>query len=475
MEDNVTEFDVAVIGAGPGGYVAAIRAAQLGFKVACVEKWSNDGQQALGGTCLNVGCIPSKALLHSSELYHQILHQAAAQGIETTASLNLEQMLARKQSVVTRMTSGIGMLFKKNQITSIFGRAAFIDAHHLQIFNAESNAPSEVIRAKNIILATGSEPIHLPFLPVDQRRVLDSTGALALTEVPKRLGIIGAGIIALEMGSVWSRLGAEVQCFEMQESFLPFADKDIARQMQNELKKQGIPVQLGAGVKDAVISEHAVSLEVEVKGQLQQHEFDAVLVAIGRKPYTAGLELQAAGLQTDQRGFIPVNDICQTAVQNIYAIGDLVRGPMLAHKAEEEGVLVAERLAGQLTEMHHELIPGVMYTWPELAWVGASADSLKANGVPIKSGSFPFGANGRAWAADAAVGKVNVHAHAETDEILGACIMGPNASELIAEVVLAMEMGASAEDLARTVHAHPTLSEAVKEAFLAVDKRAIHS
>jgi len=474
MSENAS-YQVLVIGAGPGGYVAAIRAAQLGFSVACIEKWNHQGKQALGGTCLNVGCIPSKALLHSSELYHQIQHQAAAQGIEATARLNVPTMMQRKQAVVDRMTSGIGLLFKKNKVTSIYGRAAFVDAHTVQVFDAESDAPTQQISFQQCIIATGSEPVHLPFLPVDQQKVLDSTGALALQQVPQKLGIIGAGIIALEMGSVWSRLGAEVHCFEQLETFLPFVDNDIARLMQRELKQQGVPVDLGASVKTAEVHDQGVRLQVELKGEVQSFDFDAVLVAIGRKPFTKGLALEKAGLSTNERGQITVNDYCQSAVPHIYAIGDLVRGPMLAHKAEEEGVLVAERLAGQLTEMHLSRIPGVMYTWPELAWVGENAASLKQQGIPFNTGSFPFGANGRAWAVDAASGKVTIHAHAETDEILGACIMGPNASELLAEVVLAMEMGASAEDLARTVHSHPTLSESVKEAALAVDKRAIHS
>jgi dihydrolipoamide dehydrogenase len=472
----VTSFDVVVIGAGPGGYVAAIRCAQLGLKTACVDEWrSPDGKPALGGTCLNVGCIPSKALLESSEQYHRATHELADHGVVAEGvALDLATMQARKEKVVGQMTGGIELLFKKNRITWFKGRGRFAARDRIEVLEPGSDSVTDTLEAKNVIIATGSVPVELPFAEIDGERVVDSAGALAFEEVPKRLGIIGAGIIAMELGSVWRRLGAEVVCLELLDTFLPMVDTDVAKAARKEFDKLGIDIRLGARVTDVKATRKQVKVGYSDAEGDQNMVFDKVLVAVGRRPYTDGLNLEAAGLSTDEAGRIEVDAHCRTDVEGVYAIGDVVRGPMLAHKAEDEGIMAAERIAGQRSQLDLELVPGVMYTWPEVAWVGKSSQELDSEGVEHRAGTFPFIANGRAWAMHSPSGLVKILADAHTDAILGVHIIGPSASELIAEAVVTMEYGGSAEDLARTVHSHPTLSEAVREAALAVDKRAIH-
>ncbi|MEQ8598283.1 MAG: dihydrolipoyl dehydrogenase [Devosia sp.] len=468
------KFDVLVIGGGPGGYVAAIRAAQLGFKTACVERWLDPaGKPALGGTCLNVGCIPSKALLDSSHHFEFITHHAAEHGITATADIDIAGMQTRKQKVVAQLTQGIAGLFKKNKVTWVQGSAAFTAADAVVVTDADGKETAS-LAATHVIIATGSVPAAIPPAPVDQELVVDSTGALAFTEVPKRLGVIGAGVIGLELGSVWRRLGAEVTVLEALPEFLAAADRAVAKEALKILTRQGLDIRLGARVTEVKSSRKQVTVSFEFDGKAETAKFDKLIVAVGRKPNTSGLALDAAGIRTDERGFIEVDGSCHTGVGNVWAIGDCVRGSMLAHKASEEGIAVAERIAGQKPHVDFAHIPWVIYTWPEIAWAGATEQELAAAGRKVRSGSFPFLASGRARAMGDTDGFVKVIADAETDAVLGVHVIGPNASELVAEAVLAMEFGASAEDIARTCHAHPTLSESMHEAALASDKRAIH-
>jgi dihydrolipoamide dehydrogenase len=470
-------FDVVVIGGGPGGYVAAIRAAQLGFSVACIDEWKNDkGGPALGGTCTNVGCIPSKAMLQSSEHYEHAGHAFAEHGIEVKGlSLNLGQMLARKNTVVKQNNDGIVYLFKKNKVTFFHGRGAFAkaDANGYEI--KVTGAAEETITAKHVVVATGSNARALPGAAFDETLVLSNDGALSIPEVPKKLGIIGAGVIGLEMGSVWRRLGAEVTILEVLPSFLGAVDEQIAKEAQKLLAKQGLTVNLGVKIGDIKVGKKDVSIDyTDAAGAAQTGVFDKLIVSIGRTPNTTGLNAEGVGLKLDERGFVAVDGDCKSNLPNVWAIGDVVRGPMLAHKAEEEGVAVAERIAGQHGHVNFNTVPSVIYTSPEIASVGKTEQQLKADGVAYKAGTFPFLANGRARALGDTSGMVKVLADAKTDEVLGVHIVGPMASELIAEAVMAMEFRASSEDIARICHAHPSLSEATKEAAMAVEKRAIN-
>ncbi len=470
------QFDVVVIGGGPGGYVAAIRAAQLGFSVACIDEWKNDkGGPAPGGTCTNVGCIPSKAMLQSSEHFEHATHGFAEHGIDVKGvKLNLAQMLGRKDGVVKQNNDGILYLFKKNKVTFFHGRGSFAKAADGAYDIQVSGASSETLTAKHVIVATGSNPRALPNLPFDEKLILSNTGALAIDTVPKKLGVIGAGVIGLEMGSVWRRLGAEVTVLEALPVFLGAADETIAKEAHKLFAKQGLDIQMGVKIGEISTGKDVSVAYTDAKGESHKASFDKLIVSIGRVPNTIGLQAEAVGLQLDERGFIVVDNDCRTNLPNVWAVGDVVRGPMLAHKAEEEGVAVAERIAGQHGHVNFATIPWVIYTSPEIAWVGRTEQQLKSDGVAYKAGSFPFLANGRARALGDTSGMVKVLADATTDEILGVHIVGPMASELISEAVVAMEFRASAEDIARICHAHPTLSEATKEAALAVDKRALN-
>ena len=469
-------FDVVVIGGGPGGYIAAIRAAQLGMSVACIDEWKNDkGGPAPGGTCTNVGCIPSKALLQSSEHYEHASHGMAEHGVDIKGvKLNLAQMMGRKDGVVKQNNDGILYLFKKNKVSFFHGRGSFAsaDAQGYQI--AVSGASAETLTAKHVVIATGSIPRELPGAPFDEKQILSNTGALAIDAVPKRLGVIGAGVIGLEMGSVWRRLGSEVTILEAMPVFLGAVDETVAKEAHKLFLKQGLAIEMGVKI-GTINNGKEVSVEyVDTQGKEHKALFDKLIISIGRIPNIIGLSPEAVGLKLDERGFIAVDDQCRSSLPNVWAVGDVVRGPMLAHKAEEEGVAVAERIAGQHGHVNFGTIPWVIYTSPEIAWVGRTEQQLKADGVAYKSGSFPFLANGRARALGDTTGLVKFLADAKTDEILGVHIVGPMASELIAEAVVAMEFRASAEDIARICHAHPTLSEATKEAALAVDKRALN-
>ncbi|MGB9109952.1 MAG: dihydrolipoyl dehydrogenase [Telluria sp.] len=471
------QFDVVVIGGGPGGYVAAIRAAQLGFKVACIDEAQNaKGGPALGGTCTNVGCIPSKALLQSSEHFEHAGHGFAEHGINVQGlELNLGQMLKRKDSVVKANNDGIVYLFKKNKVTFFHGRGTLAGKAGDGFTVNVTGPAADTITAKNVIVATGSNPRELPGTPFDEKIVLSNTGALAIDAVPATLGVIGAGVIGLEMGSVWRRLGAKVTVLEGLPAFLGAVDQQIAKEAQKAFTKQGLAINLGVKIGNIVKGDNNVTVEyADASGAAQTATFDRLIVSIGRVPNTIGLGFETVGLQLDERGFIAVDDECRTGVPGIWAVGDVVRGPMLAHKAEEEGVAVAERIAGQHGHVNFNTIPWVIYTSPEIAWVGRTEEQLKKDGVAYKAGTFPFMANGRARALGDTTGMVKVIADATTDEILGVHIVGPVASELISEAVVAMEFKASAEDIARICHAHPTLSEATKEAALAVDKRSLN-
>ncbi|MBS0308721.1 MAG: dihydrolipoyl dehydrogenase [Proteobacteria bacterium] len=471
------EFDVVVIGGGPGGYVAAIRAAQLGLKTACIDEWKNEkGDPAPGGTCTNVGCIPSKALLQSSEHYDHAGHAFAEHGIDVKGlSLNLGQMLARKDSVVKQNNDGILYLFKKNKVSFFHGRGSFVKAESSGYTIQVKGAAEETISGKHVIVATGSNPRALPGAPFDEKLVLSNTGALAIGAVPKKLGVIGAGVIGLEMGSVWRRLGAEVTVLEALPAFLGAVDEQIAKEAAKLFAKQGLGVHLGVKIGAIVVGKKEVTVDyTDDKGAAQKAVFDKLIVSIGRVPNTTGLNAEGVGLKLDERGCIAVDGDCKTNLPNVWAVGDVVRGPMLAHKAEEEGVAVAERIVGQHGHVNFNTIPWVIYTSPEIAWVGKTEQQLKADGVAYKAGTFPFLANGRARALGDTSGMVKFLADAKTDEILGVHIVGPMASELIAEAVVAMEFRASSEDIARICHAHPSLSEATKEAALAVDKRSLN-
>jgi dihydrolipoamide dehydrogenase len=463
-------FDVVVIGGGPGGYIAAIRAAQLGLNTACIDEWKGaDGKPALGGTCTNVGCIPSKALLQSSENYEAAGHHFAEHGVKVKGlELDLSQMMKRKDKVVKSNNDGIVYLFKKNKITFFHGRGSFGSSP------TEIKVGNEVLNAKHVIVATGSNPRALPGAEFDEKLILSNTGALSLADVPKRLGVIGAGIIGLEMGSVWRRLGAEVTILEALPALLPIADEAIAKEAAKVFAKQGLKIETGVKITK-VEKKKSVTVQYTASDSSSKTlECDRLIVSIGRVPNTAGLNAAGAGLKLDPRGFIEVDEDCRTSLPNVWAIGDVVRGPMLAHKAEEEGVVVAERIAGQKPHLDFNTIPSVIYTSPEIAWVGKTEQQLKAEGVPYRAGVFPFSANARARALGDTSGLVKVLAREKTDEVLGVHIMGPMAGELIAEAVLAMEFRGSAEDIGMIVHAHPSLSEALKDAALGVDKRSLN-
>lgn len=470
-------FDVIVIGGGPGGYVAAIRAAQLGFKVACIDEWRNgQGGPALGGTCTNVGCIPSKALLQSSEHYEHAGHHFAEHGIVVKGlGLDLARMLARKDHVVKQNNDGIAYLFKKNKITFFHGRGSFVEAKSGGYVVQVKGASEDTLEGRHVIVATGSNPRQLPGAPFDEERILSNDGALRIAKPPKALGVVGSGVIGLEMGSVWRRLGAEVTALEALPAFLGAVDEQVAKEALKAFTKQGLNIQLGVKITEVKVNKKGVSVAyVDAQGVAQTLECDQLIVSIGRVPNTTGLNAQAVGLALDERGAVVVDDECRTNLPNVWAIGDVVRGPMLAHKAEEEGVAVAERMAGQHGHVDFNLIPWVIYTSPEIAWVGQTEQQLKAQGRAYRAGSFPFMANGRARALGDTTGFVKFLADAATDEILGVHIIGPMASELIAEAVVAMAFRASSEDIARICHAHPSLSEVTKEAALAVDKRTLN-
>lgn len=469
-------YDVAVIGGGPAGYVAAIRCAQLGLETACIEQWINfKGAPALGGTCLNVGCIPSKALLESSEQYHHLRHGLASHGIQVSeARLDLNQMMARKEDIVLQLTNGIKALFKANGVEWLQGHGKLLADRQVEITARDGSV--EVIGADHVIIATGSKPVDIGAAPVDNAEglIVDSTGALDFRQIPATLGVIGAGVIGLELGSVWNRLGSKVIMLEAVEDFLALADQQIARDALRQFKKQGLDIRLGTRVTATQKTDHGVEVSFKDKDGEQKITVDKLLVSVGRWPNTDNVAAPESGLLFTEGGYIHVDDRCETNLPGVYAIGDVVRGPMLAHKGSEEGVMVAENIAGQHGHINYDAIPWVIYTNPEIAWVGRTEQALKAAGIPYKVGSFPFSANGRAKAMDTAAGMVKMLAHAETDALLGCHIIGPFASELIQEAVLAMEFHASSEDLARTIHGHPTLYEAVHEAALAVHGRAIH-
>ena len=471
------QFDVIVIGGGPGGYIAAIRAAQLGFNTACIDEWKNAaGGPAPGGTCTNVGCIPSKALLQSSEHFEQANHHFADHGIHVKGvSIDVAKMVARKDLVVKQNNDGILYLFKKNKVSFFHGRGSFVKAAEGGYEVKVSGKAEESLTGKHVIVATGSSARALPGVPFDEVNVLSNDGALRLGDVPKKLALIGSGVIGLEMGSVWRRLGAEVTILEGLPTFLGAVDEQIAKEAKKAFDKQGLKIELGVKVGDIKNGKKGVSVAyTNAKGEAQSLDVDKLIVSIGRVPNTTGLNPEAVGLQLDERGAIVVDGDCKTNLPNVWAVGDVVRGPMLAHKAEEEGVAVAERIAGQHGHVNFNTIPWVIYTSPEIAWVGRTEQQLKADGVAYKAGTFPFLANGRARALGDTTGMVKFLADAVTDEILGVHIVGPMASELISEAVVAMEFKASAEDIARICHAHPSLSEATKEAALAVDKRTLN-
>ena len=470
-------YDVAVIGAGPGGYVAAIRCAQLGLKTVCIDAWTNSaGKPALGGTCLNVGCIPSKALLESSEQYAHLQHGIGEHGITTgETSLDIGRMLARKDKIVDKSTAGVTFLFRKNKVDSKPGFGRFVRAGDPCVLEIVNGNEREEIAARFVIIATGSVPVPLPLFPVDGEHIVDNVGALSFQAPPKRLGIIGAGVIGLELGSVWRRLGSEVTLFDSREHFLAAADTQVAAEAWKLFtKQQGLAIRLGARPTSKKIGKAGLSLDYEDAQGTQHYECDKLLVAAGRAPNTAGLNADAVGLKRDARGFIEVDALCRTALPNVYAIGDCVRGPMLAHKASEEGLAVAERIAGQQPEVNYATIPSVIYTAPEIAWVGQTEQALKAAGTAFRKGVFWFMANGRAQALGEAHGFVKVLVDDQTDRILGVHMIGPRVSELLGEAVVAMEFAAAAEDLARICHAHPTLSEALHEAALAALGRPLH-
>ena len=466
-------YDVIVIGSGPAGYVAAIRASQLGLKTACIEKsFDADGNSQLGGTCLNVGCIPSKALLDSSHRYSDATNHFSNHGIEVSKpKLDIAKMMERKNKIVTQLTAGVTGLFKANKVTQILGHAKIIDSTHIEVTSKDG---SQTLETKNIVIATGSSPINISVAEVNNKNIVDSTGALEFDSVPKKLGIIGAGVIGLELGSVWSRLGSEVTVLEAMDEFLPMADKRIAKDVLKEFNKQGLNINLGCKVTSALSNKKDITVTYENNGTTAELKVDKLIVAVGRRPNTENLLDKNCGLSIDEKGFIPVNDFCETNVQNIWAVGDVVRGPMLAHKASEEGIMVVERIAGKHAEMEYDLVPSVIYTHPEVAWVGQTEEDLSAAGIEFKTGSFPFAASGRALASGESTGFIKVIADKKTDTILGVHAFGPSAADIVQQGVVAMEFGASAEDLGLTIFSHPTVSEALHEAALAVNGQAIH-
>lgn len=467
----MSQYNVVIIGSGPGGYIAAVRCAQLGFKTAIIEKYNT-----LGGTCLNVGCIPSKALLDSSEHYHNAVHTFKEHGIDLASppKVNIKQMIDRKDGVISKVTGGIDYLMKKNKVDVFTGMGAFVDSKTIKITDADGK--TQEIKSDNTIIATGSKPLILPFMNFDKKRVITSTEALSLKEVPKSLVVIGGGVIGLELGSVYARLGTKVQVVEYADSIIPMMDKTLGKDLQKVLKKEGFEFFFNHKVSEVKPSAKSVTVKAEnSKGETVEFKGDYCLVAIGRKPYTDGLGLDKVGVKLDDKGRVEVDSQLRTNVPNIFAIGDVIKGAMLAHKAEEEGVFVAEHLAGQKPHINYNLIPGVVYTWPEVAAVGYTEEQLKEMGTPYKSGAFPFSASGRAQASMDVDGRVKVLAHKDTDEILGVHIIGPRAADMIGEAVVAMEFRASAEDISRMSHAHPTYSEAIKEACLAAtDNRALN-
>ncbi|NKB31699.1 MAG: dihydrolipoyl dehydrogenase [Pseudomonadales bacterium] len=471
------EYDVVVIGSGPAGYVAAIRCAQLGFSTACIEKWLNkDNKTVYGGTCLIVGCIPSKALLDTSHKYVEAQEHFAVHGIKVSkVGMDVPAMIERKDKVVTQLTQGVKGLFTANKVEGIAGTGKLISANKILVSGHDGK--QEELAAKHVIIAAGSIPIDIPPTPVDQETIVDSTGALEFQEVPKRLGVIGAGVIGLELGSVWARLGSEVVVLEALDEFLPMVDRQVAKEAQKILTKQGLDIKMGARVTGSKLSKGAkksVTVEYTDKDGEQKAQFDKLIVAVGRKPFTEDLIDPAVGIEFDERGFIKVDDQCATNIPGVYACGDVVRGPMLAHKGMEEGVMVAERIAEKKTQVNYDLVPSVIYTHPEIAWVGKNEEELKAAGVDYKVGVFPFAANGRALAANDADGLIKTIADAKTDRILGCHIIGPSAADLLQQMVIAMEFSASAEDIGLTMFSHPALSEGVHEAALAANGHAIH-
>ena len=470
----MSDFDVVVIGAGPGGYVAAIRCAQLGLKAACIDRWvGKSGNPSVGGTCLNVGCIPSKALLDSSERYEDMKLHAADHGINTgDVSIDVEKMLARKDKIVSELTDGISALFKSNKIAFYAGQGCLVEAGVVRVSSDDQD--DQTLTAKHVILASGSQPVQLPGMAVDNKTIFDSSGALDFPSVPEKLGIIGAGVIGLELGSVWRRLGAEVVILEAAESLLGSADPMIAREAKKQFSRQGLDIRLGCKVTQVDNSENGCTVHYLDRENNKSIGVERLIVAVGRRPCTDGLLDPNCGVALDDNGVVPVDADCATAVPGVWAIGDAVRGPMLAHKASEEGIAVAERIAIGASHIDHSIIPWVIYTHPEIAWVGATEKELKSQEIPYTAGVFPFAASGRAKAVGVTDGSIKILAGRDSDRILGAHMIGPQVSELINEAVLAMSMEASAEDLARTVHAHPTLAEAVHEAALAAHGRAIH-
>jgi dihydrolipoamide dehydrogenase len=471
----ISKFDVVVIGGGPAGYVAAIRAAQNGLATACIDAWlTPEGKPSLGGTCLNAGCIPSKALLESSELYYRAQHEFGNHGIRVGGlGLDLAAMQARKAGIVSQLCGGIEALFKANGVTAFSGKGQLLPGNKVR-FTAHSGETA-LLESGHVVLASGSTPTEIPSIPFDGARVVDSEGALAFDSVPKRLGVIGAGVIGLELGSLWRRLGAEVTILEAVDRFLFMADAQIAREAERQFRRQGLDIQLGASVRSGELTGDGVRLRYDDRQGSHELVVDKVIVAVGRRPCTEGLLDPLAGVEVGERGFIEVDEQCRTTAADVWAIGDVVRGPMLAHKGSEEGVMVADLIAGRYGHVNYGAIPSVIYTAPEIAWVGRTEQELREAGVAFKAGAFNFAASGRARAMDQAAGLVRVLADAGSDEILGVHIVGPMAGELIAEAVVAMEFRATAEDLQRTIHAHPTLAEAMHEAALAVDKRSLHS
>ncbi|MDG1202519.1 MAG: dihydrolipoyl dehydrogenase [SAR86 cluster bacterium] len=466
-------YDVVIIGGGPAGYVAAIRASQLGLSVACVESMSDkEGNQRFGGTCLNVGCIPSKALLDSSQRFYEASNDLSKHGIDAgTVKLDISAMMQRKDKVVDQLVGGISGLFKANKVTPIQGHGKILSGKRVEITNGDS---TEIIEAKNIILATGSKPIEISSAKFDDTNIVDSTGALEFKAVPKKLGIIGAGVIGLELGSVWARLGSEVTMLEAMQDFLPMVDKKIAKEVYKEFTKQGLNIKLGCKVTNAVANKTNVNVKYEEDGSSSDEIFDKLIVCVGRSPNTENLLSDDCGIELDDKGFIKVDSFCSTNEPGVWAVGDVVRGPMLAHKGSEEGVMVAERIAGKHAAVNYDLVPSVIYTHPEVAWVGKNEEELKAEGIEYKSGSFPFAASGRALATDESVGSVKVLADKVTDTILGIHIFGPSAAELVQQGLIAMEFGSSSEDIGLTMFSHPTVSEALHEAALAANNHAIH-
>jgi len=467
-------FDVVVIGAGPAGYIGAIRAAQHGLSVACIDEWQNkDGKNAFGGTCLNAGCIPSKALLESSELYHRAEHEFKKHGIKVGGvDMDIAAMQKRRAGIVRQLTGGIAGLFKAAGVEGLIGHGRLLKDRKVEFTPRDGD--KEIIEAKHVILASGSAPIELKIAPFDHEQIIDSWDALELDAVPQRLGVVGAGVIGLELGSVWARLGSEVTVLEAMEDFLFMADRDVARVAAKEFKKQGLDIKLGAKVGKASAGKKGVKVEYEDKDGAQTLEVDKLIVAVGRRPVTGDLFADDAGIQLDERGFIVVDDECRTRVKGVFAIGDCVRGPMLAHKGSEEGVMAADLIAGEIAEMNYDVIPSVLYTSPEIAWTGKTEAEVKESGRAYKTGQFPFAASGRAKAMEQTAGFVKIISSEDDDEVLGVHIVGPMAGELISEAVLALEFSASTEDIQRTIHAHPSLAEAVHEAALAVDNKALN-